>query len=65
MDTQGTVSFINWLLNELFRWAGWCGPDGESSWVVHKLAQFGGGDQAEAAFGDGEGSPRGTVIAIS
>ena len=61
VDTQRSMSFLNGLLDELFWWAGWCGPDGECGRVVNKLAQFVGGDQAKATFGDGEGSPRCSV----
>jgi len=38
VDTQGAMSFIDGLLNELFRCAGWCGLDEECCRVVHKLA---------------------------
>ena len=61
MDAQSAVSFVDRFLVERFHWACWSGLDGEGRWVINKFAQFGGGDQAKAAFGDGEGSPRSSV----
>mmetsp|Transcript_5280 Transcript_5280/g.7825 ORF Transcript_5280/g.7825 Transcript_5280/m.7825 type:complete len:101 (+) Transcript_5280:1045-1347(+) len=58
------MSLPYWLLDEVFWWAGWCGPDGECSMVVNELAQFGGSDKAKAAFRDGEGAPIGMVVDV-
>ena len=61
---QRSMSFTYWLLDELFWWTGCCGPDGECSRVIKDLARFGGGDKAKAAFRDGEGAPRCTVVVV-
>ena len=64
VDTQSPMGFLQWLLDELFRLACWCGSYGECSRMVLYLSRFGDGDETEATFGDGEGSTRCTVAVV-
>ena len=62
--TQSSMSFLKWLLLEMFRLACWCGSDGECSRMVLDLSLFGDGDETKATFGDGEGATRCTVAVV-
>ena len=64
VDTQGSMGFLERLLNEVFRLACWGGRDGECSWMVDDSPRFVDIHEAKTTFGDGEGAPRSSVAIV-
>ena len=62
--TQSSMSFLKWLLMEMFRLACWCGNDGECSRMILDLSPFGDVDETKATFWNGEGATRCTVAVV-